>query len=831
MLSALVVCPQLLPNPVQAGGGPENVLVVVNGDSAVSMQIANTYIEMREIPPEHVLWLHNIPYLDRISIDTFRKRIWQPIRDYLTGQQLDEEIDIIAYSAGFPFSVNFSTDLKTSKLPKSRVRGRKASLTALTYFARHVERGSTGYLAGNANRYFRRNLTPGRYLPRSLTDTEDHLLSEAIEAFRQKDFQAARTRYKSLTRSYPEHGRIWYELARSHAALGDMNEAMAALLQAVNHGWTNSLETRNDNHLKTLAADPAYQHLLERMEQNSESFQHAHGFSARYEWTGATRPVKTFGNDSLDSYYLSTMLAYTGLNGNSVPEVKNYLAAARSSDGTRPDGTVYLLVNDNVRSRTRQHQFQATVAALERRGHRAELLTQGSADQDGILPQGKEDVIGVVVGTAKFDWQASGSRLLPGAIAESLTSYGGRFNEHQQTKLTEFLRHGAAGSSGAVTEPFSIQAKFPVPQLHVHYADGASLAEAFYQSVASPYQLLVVGDPLARPYARFARVKLLSPDPDIPWSGVVTLRPAVEAAAGRPVGQLELWVDGQLTAYAGPDKTIRWDTRNLDDGYHEIRLVAQESGPIETRSYGRIGIMIANSDHRMEVNPPEERIYHGEIITISGLAMSGIETTIWQGNRKLATSPIKDGRWEARIASQQLGVGTVTLGVRVAFIDNKVVRSAPVKLEIAPLMPAGKGPDIHQPEQGPATTGTSHHGKEKSALNQDGSLRRYPDSRHLILEGQFTADRSGLYEFVLVGEGEASLTVDTLPLLSKEILEKKHTRFLPLALEMGTHTLKIEYSPAERKPHLKLMLQGDQVATIPELKVVRNDPGKTDANP
>jgi len=72
---------------------------------------------------------------------------------------------------------------------------------------------------------------------------------------------------------------------------------------------------------------------------------------------------------------------------------------------------------------------------------------------------------------------------LPGAIAESLTSYGGHFDHGGQTKLTEFLRHGAAGSSGAVQEPWSIQAKFPVPLLHAYYADGCSLAEAFYQSI------------------------------------------------------------------------------------------------------------------------------------------------------------------------------------------------------------------------------------------------------------------------------------------------------------------------------------------------------------
>ena len=146
---------------------------------------------------------------------------------------------------------------------------------------------------------------------------------------------------------------------------------MAALQQAANHGWVNSLQTRNDHYLKVLSADPAWQSLLDRMEKRNGPFQAAHGFSANYEWTGTTQPVKTFRSESLYSYYLATMLAYTGTHGNSVPEVKNYLARAQSSDGTQPEGTVYLLVNRDVRSPTRQPLFLKTIAALDRRGHRA----------------------------------------------------------------------------------------------------------------------------------------------------------------------------------------------------------------------------------------------------------------------------------------------------------------------------------------------------------------------------------------------------------------------------------------------------------------------------
>ena len=102
------------------------------------------------------------------------------------------------------------------------------------------------------------------------------------------------------------------------------------------------MQSENDRYLEKLSDDVAWQPLLKRMEARKGPFQATHGFSANYEWTGATRPIKTFESDSLHSYYLATMLAYTGAQGNSVPEVESYLAAARSSDGMLPDGTVYL---------------------------------------------------------------------------------------------------------------------------------------------------------------------------------------------------------------------------------------------------------------------------------------------------------------------------------------------------------------------------------------------------------------------------------------------------------------------------------------------------------
>ncbi|MDH3560732.1 MAG: hypothetical protein OEN52_07245, partial [Gammaproteobacteria bacterium] len=69
------------------------------------------------------------------------------------------------------------------------------------------------------------------------------------------------------------------------------------------------------------------------------------------------------------------------------------------------------------------------------------------------------------------------------------------------------------------------------------------------------------------------------------------------------------------------------------------------------------------------------------------------------------------------------------------------------------------------------------------------------------------------------------------PQLSNQTLVNKQTRFFPLALEHGPHDLTIEFSPADNRPYLKLMLEGDQVATIPEVRVVSEIRNKANTTP
>ncbi len=194
------------------------------------------------------------------------------------------------------------------------------------------------------------------------------------------------------------------------------------------------------------------------------------------------------------SYLLSTVLAVTQGRGTTLAEAIDVLERAASADGKGEKATFYFSDSSDVRSTTRSPLFKDAAAILRDLGHNVII------DIDR-LPQKQSRLMGVMLGSANYDWPAAQNQMLPGAIAENLTSTSGVLHQNNdQTSMVELLRGGAAATSGTVTEPFALQFKFPTPHLFAYYAAGLSLAESFYLAVESPYQLLIVGDPLCRPY-------------------------------------------------------------------------------------------------------------------------------------------------------------------------------------------------------------------------------------------------------------------------------------------------------------------------------------------
>jgi hypothetical protein len=367
------------------------------------------------------------------------------------------------------------------------------------------------------------------------------------------------------------------------------------------------------------------------------------------------------------------MLGVTAGRGNTVEEVIWYLRRAAEADGTRPHGTIYFMKNNDIRSQTRHDCYDGAVQQLVRLGVSARVVP-------GTIPRGANDVLGIMTGTREFDFTKSRSTILPGAICDHLTSLGGDLRQTAgQTPLTEFLRHGAAGASGTVFEPIALQCKFPLPSLPLHYVRGCSLAESFYQSVAGPYQLLVVGDPLCQPWAIFPTVTTEEIEPGQEVQGKLAIRAQVTAAPSRRVGTIELFVDGRLVARYGPDRAPELNTGSLADGYHELRIVAVDADPIETRGRSVVPIHVNNHGAKLEFTvAPQSGVTVTDKIRISARQPGATAIVVRQNRREVARLRGESG--EVELLAATLGRGPVVLQAESEGEHPAI--SSPVRIDV-----------------------------------------------------------------------------------------------------------------------------------------------------
>jgi len=226
--------------------------------------------------------------------------------------------------------------------------------------------------------------------------------------------------------------------------------------------------------------------------------------------------------------------------------------------------------------------------------------------------------------------------------------------------LSEFLRHGAAGACGTVREPFNMQAKFPLPSVQLHYVRGCSLAEALYQSISGPYQLLIVGEPLCRPWAVIPKVTLPGIEAGQEVRGALEIRPAGTTAGGHRIGMYEIFVDGRLVARIAPGQSLSLDTTKLSDGYHEIRAVGVHAGSVESQGRAVVRIMVKNHDAALEFSAlPAARVAQSGTLVAKVRQAGAKAIQIRQNSRVVGRVQGEAG--EAEISAATLGRGPTTL--------------------------------------------------------------------------------------------------------------------------------------------------------------------------
>lgn len=415
------------------------------------------------------------------------------------------------------------------------------------------------------------------------------------------------------------------------ADVGERKLGQIFTLDAAINGltYTYSLVLEKDPRYLNLDVNQYAQRLLAVNADGTVQMSTPHGFRADRGWTSGGEMTE---NAAAPRYLASTVLAVTAGRGLSVREALEQLRRSARADFVPPRGTIYFPKNGDVRSKTREWAFETATRQLQQAGIAAEVTS-------GALPPAAVDVAGAVIGIADFNWTQNNARIQPGAIVEHLTSFGGVLTAGAgQTPLTEFLRHGAAGASGTVTEPYAIQAKFPTPFIQVGYTQGLSLVESFYQSVSGPYQLLIVGDALCRPWAEKIDVQVTGWPADAVLRGDLELPVAAHNQAGEQAVEYRLYVDGRWhsnvlvpesptssTAGAGAvpgagasakaetdangsqpraRAELRCDTTKLTDGEHRFAIVAVGKGPISFLGKVERTVTVANNPVEFSIAAP-----------------------------------------------------------------------------------------------------------------------------------------------------------------------------------------------------------------------------------
>lgn len=791
-----------------AGITPENVLVVVNGDSWASLTVANEYARLRHIPPGNFVVLSGVSAPDFTDAGRFRKEILEPVFKAIDDRGLRGQIDCITYSLDLPCAVAVSADMAGKDFGQTTTP--VASANGLTYLHEWFLRKDPDYLRLDVNRYARRTLPLATGAP--LTAAEQAEYQRGMKLYDEKKYPEAATVLAALMKVKRADPGMLYNLACCLALAGRGDEAVAALADAVDAGWRNYGQTGADPDLAAVRDRADFRALVTRMVDAKIIIQPTRGFSSRHAWTQAGDPS---AEDAAGPHYmLSTMLGVASGRGNSVAEVLDCLKRAAAADGSAPKGPFCFVRNGDVRSTTREWAFRAAADQLAALGLPVAL-------EDGVLPAAKRDLAGAVLGAAEFNWTDSKSTIAPGAIVEHLTSCGGMMGERDsQTPCTDLIRAGAAGTSGAVTEPYALQEKFPDAFLHVHYALGSSLAEAFYQSVRGPYQLLIIGDPLTKPWPAKGAAKASLAGVAAPLAGALHLKPAADPNALGGLAGFELLVDGLPAAKAAPGATLALDTTAFPDGEHTLTVLARHKDLLESQSRGEYTVRFANTDRALRVlKKPLSPVPFGQTASLeldcpgaSGFDVLHLGRVVAHADGEHASLDIDTAR---------LGAGRILLRPLALSPDvSKRVAGPAVEFEVAlpaPLPSKGAAPPANGPK-GLALTIADAPPVAAEALDP-AWIAAVPAGKPFEAIGAFevapasAVPKPELFQIQLQTNTAAVIEIDGVKLLTAR---NQAWAYAPARLAPGRHSFRITgVAPADQPPRLdlRLGLQGAQHPT------------------
>lgn len=285
-----------------------------------------------------------------------------------------------------------------------------------------------------------------------------------------------------------------------------------------------------------------------------------------HAYAGREMPFRAVQGPSAWSNWLVTMITASNL-----VEAKAIVDRGVAADESWPTQSVYLLKSTDSARNVRHWSFDDAIFEQRVLGRVPVIRTNANS------PAGLGQQLGSQSGFYGFSLPPN--LFVPGAMADNLTSFGGWLFEDAagMTRVPDYLAAGATASYGTVVEPCNWTEKFPGPRNYFYQARGFNIAECYYQSIAAPYQGVVVGEPLAAPFARRPQAEWLAPAADATVSGSVLLEWRFRGADPmRPVGRVDLFVDGRFHGVLWESRPTAGSRIRLELAGHEVEFEVPE---------------------------------------------------------------------------------------------------------------------------------------------------------------------------------------------------------------------------------------------------------------
>ncbi|MCC7300554.1 MAG: hypothetical protein IT583_05700 [Verrucomicrobia bacterium] len=369
----------------------------------------------------------------------------------------------------------------------------------------------------------------------------------------------------------------------------------------------------------------------------------------------------------------SMMLGYIGENGTDMNTVLRCIENGVLARQSGPQHSVlFVQTADKARSGPREWQYAEVKTELAPRGVPVEVCTNQPSSRIGLM--------GVMTGAATVK-PADFGTFAPGAMAEHMTSWSAEFQK-DQTKCTEWLKAGATVTAGMVTEPYNAWMKFPHARFFVHYASGCSAMESFYQSILSPVQVLLLGDPLSQLAMLPVEIKTVGLSKEITSS----LDSAFVAEAKFPIPAQIFYgalLDGKQIKSGEANTLVSLPFKEMGDGWHEVRVIAQGLSPVTPGGFKDFPVMVNKKGRSLKITGMGDGAARQITVKIApgGKEMPAEVYLLWNG-RELGRKPYVAGA-ELSFDERTVGEGPQRIQAVAVYSDGMEVRSAPQVFAIA----------------------------------------------------------------------------------------------------------------------------------------------------